>query len=277
MDYHELYRYTKTMLKGKPAFTASLLYVSLCLLLKLIPCFLAAALCIFGMLHPAELLTGAVPAWAVFSVLWELLSFCVRLPVYCALCSWFTDAVGMRRNSRVRLFFPDASGFCKAILFFGGISLIRAAALAPFFGFCTAAVVCFERSIALPESGMWLFAFIQSLCAAFWSLLFYGYLRLGTLAAPFLYLENPDISLFHGFRDSMLVMKGIRWGWFRILLHYAPSALPVVTIPLFLPNLIGSFTLLVQIRMMETEQIRKEQTHYAKAAIYHGAADPVQT
>lgn len=256
MQYRELYQYTGRALRGKypQAYAAALLYPAAWLLLKLFPCFLAAVLVACGTLSPMELFFGKLPLWVAFSVLWEVLRFCILTPIGCGMCSWFTETLGLRPERMETVFFRDVRSFCKGMWYFAVVAFRRFLALLPFVLSAACAVFTFRCSMGLADGGLWLFAFVQCLLAAFWSILYYLYFCTNLLAVPFLYLSDPDGSPWQAVRNARCLMHGSRLALLRLFLRDGLAGIPLVTIPVLLPFWMSHYTLFIQIRLREWEQ-----------------------
>ncbi len=262
MKFREIQSFTRCTLKKRYAatLTAALLYPALWLLLKLMPCFLAAVLIACDVMTPRALFLGGLPQWVVFTVLWELLAFGILTPVKCGVCSWMTDMLGFSGGGE-NCFFRSPGAYIRGILFFAGTALCRMLMLVPFVLSAGAAVLCFQQSLSEADGGWCLFLAAQAVCAAVWTGLMYLRYCVGTAAVPFLYLESPGCSPFRAVRQSLQLLgscQGMFWG---ILLRYLPLMLPVVTIPFLLPYLMTNCILLIQIRIREWTQQQEETIH----------------
>ncbi len=276
MNIHEIECFTNKVLKKRyaAALTAALLYPAMRLLLKLVPCFLAAVFIACGTMTPRELLLGGLPQWALFTVLWELFAFCILTPVKCGVCSWMTDLLGLASGSD-NLFFRSPYSYFRGILFFAGAALCRMLMLIPFVMSAGAAVFCFQQSLQETDGGWYLFLAVQGICAAVWMGLLYLRYCAGTAAVPFLYLDAPEGSPFRAVRQSLQLLDGCLGIIWRIVLRYLPLMLPVVTIPFLLPYLMTNCTLLIQIRIREWTQ-QQEETIHARTVFSRKAAGTLQ-
>lgn len=256
MQYREMDEFTGKALQGKypQAYAAALLYPSVMLLMKLFPCFLAAVLIACGRISPRALFFGKNYLWIIFSLLWGILRLCILTPVGCGMCSWFTRLYGLETKFSETVFFRDARSFCRGVLYFAAVAFQRYLVLFPFVLSLCGAAACFRCSTLVADAGVWLFAALQCILAAFWSGLYYLHFCIGLAAVPFLYLSHPGSSPFRAVRESRRMMEGRCLAFVRLLLRYLPAALPVFTIPLLLPRLMGNCTLFLQISIREWEQ-----------------------
>ncbi len=270
MQFREIQQFTRQTIKGRymAAFTASLLYPALWLLLKLVPCFLAAVLLACRIMTPRELFLGSLPLWVCGSLLWELLSFCLLTPVKCGVCSWLTDVLGFDSGGE-NIFFRSFGAYCRGIAFFAGTALCRLLALLPFVLSAAGAVLSFRNSLSAEDGGLWLFLCIQSLCAAVWTGVFYLRFCVGMAAVPFLYLSDPKGSPFLAVRQSQRMLSGRHRALWGMLLRYVPVMASVVTIPFLLPYFTMNCALFLQIRIHEWAQHQEESNH-ARTAISYG-------
>lgn len=270
MTIREIQCFSRQAVKGHYAavLTASLLCPALRLLLKLVPCFLAAVLVACGVMTQRELLLGGVPQWAVLTYLWELLSFCILTPVQCGVCSWMSDFLGLGSKEE-DVFFRSAGAYCRGMAFFAGAALCRMLALLPFVLFAAGAVVSIRYGLAAADSGWHLFFCAQCICAAVWTGLRYLRFCVGMAAVPFLYLADPGMSPFRAVRQSQKLMRGRRRMLAALWMRWLPMALPVVTIPFVLPYPMMNTTLLIQIRIREWIQ---EEQHHARTPVSRRAS-----
>ena len=139
-------------------------------------------------------------------------------------------------------------------IFFGMVSLLRWLLLTPCATLGILAYFALQKSMAMTESGILLFCAVQAITFLIWTVVFCIRFTVGLLAVPFLYLENPEISVFHAVRQSEKMLAGHHGTLFLLLLEYLPLMLPIVTIPFVLPKVVTEVTLFLQIRMKEYAQ-----------------------
>ncbi len=265
MTIREIQGFTRKSIQGHYAavLTASLLYPALRVLFHLLPCFLAAVVIACGGMTQRELLLGGVPLWAVLTVLWELLAFCILTPVRCGVYSWLSDFLGLGSGEE-DVFFRSVGAYFRGLGFFAGVALCRMLALVPFMLFAGGAVVCFRVSLTMQDGGLPLFLGVQCILGAAWTGLYYLRFCLEIAAVPFLFLANPRLSPFRAVQQSRRLLRGSVRLLLGIWLRWLPPALPGVTIPFLLPYPMMQSTLLIQIRIREWLQ---EEQHHAHTAI----------
>lgn len=274
MNFRELRAFTRKILKGKYCriLRVSLLYPSVQLFFRLVPCAAAAFLLRRGHFTARELFFGGVPAWFLFSMLWSVLRFCVLLPIRCGTWSWFTSLSGFSQTNGHGVFFRNSRSYLHGAWYFLCAELLRTAAALPSVLGLLGADIAFRACAGQADAGLELFLTAQCLCLAAAGAVYYLCFSIGTAALPFLFTEHPDSSPFADVRRSRSILKGHCMQLLRLLLGYLPAALPVVTIPFLLPYLMTEYTLFLQICIREQE----EEAH-AHTAIYYGTHGAVQT
>lgn len=254
MNLRELYACTHRTVGGNylRLLGITLLYPCAWLLFRILPCILAGMLVLAGKFPARMLITGGIPLWVLFSVLWGILRFGVLLPLCCATCGRLTALTGLERGRRIRL--KTVSSYLRAAWYFACVELLRIPALLPFVLGLVGAGVCLHRSVGLSEGGIPLFLAAQCLCAALGGLVFYIRFSLATAAVPFFRQEHPELSPLQAVRQSWEMLRGVRPQLLVHLLCCLLASLPLVTIPFVLPHCMVSSTLFVQVRMREWEQ-----------------------
>ncbi len=254
MFFRELHEFSRNSLKGHylGAFRTALLCPVMEIATGIVPLILGAVLIAKGTMTPKAIFMGNHAMWALFGLLWGIVSFSVLLPVRCGVWSWFTALLGMEKQKRK--YFATTGEFFHAVYFFGRLSFIRWIALAPAGIAGILAYFALQKSTAVTESGILLFCAVQAMTIFIWTILFCIRFTVGMLAVPFLYLENPEISVFHAVRQSEKMLAGHHKRLFALLLGYLPLALPIVTIPFVLPKIMTDVILFLQIRIREYAQ-----------------------
>ena len=252
--YRELHRFSRKALQGHygTAWAAVMLGFLLRLGGWLAPAVFAAVCIRRGIFTPAALFTGRL--WALAAALWGLLVFCIRIPVQCGICSWFTSLTELERPGQSRCFFPTAGRYLHALYFFGTVALVRSLAALPFLLSCTGTLFLLRQSSGIPEGGLPLFAAVQGLAAVFWAGWLYVRFCMSLAAVPHLYLADPHRGVFRTIRDSRRMLSGHHRRLLAVVLPYAAASLPVVTVPFLLPCLKTDMTLFLQLRIREYEQ-----------------------
>lgn len=250
--FRELHHFSRKALQGH--YGAAWAAVMLELLLRLggwlVPAVIAALCIRRGTLSPAALFTR--PLWMLFTALWGILMFTIRIPVQCGIRSWFTSLTELESPAQPRRFFPTAGRYFHALYFFGTAELIRSLAALPAVLAGTGALLLFRRSSGIAEGGLWLFAAVQALSAMCWAIWFYVRFSASLAAVPYLYLNDPHRGIFRTIRDSRRMLSGQHHRLFAVVLPYA-AALPA-TGPFLLPQLMTDMTLFLQLRIREYEQ-----------------------
>ncbi|MEE5992573.1 MAG: hypothetical protein V3G42_04965 [Oscillospiraceae bacterium] len=254
MFFRELHEFSRHSLKGHylGAFRTAVLCPIVETVTGIVPLILGAILIARKSMTPKALLMGNHTMWVIFGILWGILSFSALLPIRCGVWSWFTALLGMEKQKRK--YFATTGEFFHAMYFFGMIALLRWLILTPCAVAGILAYFALQRSIAVTESGILLFIAIQAMMLLFWTMVFWVRFTIGLLAVPFLYLENPEISVFRAVRKSEKMLAGHHKKLFALLLGYLPLALPIVTIPFILPKIMTEVILFLQIRMKEYAQ-----------------------
>ncbi len=254
MFFRELHEFSRNSLKGhySGAFRTALLCPFMELITGIVPLILGAVLIARGTMTPKGILMGSHAMWALFGVLWGILSFSILLPIRCGVGSWFTALLGMEKQKRK--YFATAGEFFHAVYFFGMVSFMKWLLLTPASVAGILAYFALQKSIAVTESGILLFGAVQAVTVFIWTILFCIRFTVGLSAVPFLYLENPEISVFHAVKQSERMLAGHHGKLFLLILRYVPIMLPIVTIPFVLPNIMTDIILFLQIRMKEYAQ-----------------------
>ncbi len=251
MYFRELHTFARTSLKGyyRPALGAALLPSLLRAVMRLFPAALAGLLTVSGRMSPKALFFGENGLWVLFALLWSLVSFTVLLPVTCGAWSWFSCRLGL--ESRRRRFFTSVRAYGRGLYFFGMAALLKWIALLPAAAAGVFAAMAFQASAGQTEGGLWLFAGVQGLAAAFWAAIGYVRFAVSLTALPVLYLEDPGAPVLASVRTARRMLAGHYGTLARIILHRIPAMLPVVTVPFVLPYLCTEVTLFLQLRLRE--------------------------
>lgn len=254
----ELHHFSRKALKGHyaQACGASLLLLGIWLVLKLIPVLLAGVLLLNGSITPGGLFFGRGRLWVLFMALWSVLSFCILAPVKCGTRSWFSHLVELEQPGQERKFFRNGKAYCRGLYFFGVVAVLRWLAALPAAAACLLTAEAFRQSAALTEGGLWLFAAVQGIAAAFWAVWFYVRFCVSLAAVPYLFIENPERPVLAAVRDSGKMLSGKFGQLAALVLPYVPAAAPVVTVPFLLPWLMTDVTLYLQLRIREYEAQR---------------------
>lgn len=254
--FRELHHFSRKSIKGHyaQACGTSFLLLGIWLILKLIPVLLAGVLLLNGSLTPGGLFFGRGRLWVLFMALWSMVSFCILAPVKCGARSWFSHLVELEQPGQERKFFRSARAYGRGLYFFGVVAVLRWLAALPFAAACLLTAEAFRQSAGLTEGGLWLFAAVQGIAAAFWAGRFYVRFCVSLAAVPYLFLENPKRSVLQAVRDSGNMLSGKYSQLAALVLPYVPAAVPVVTVPFLLPCLMTDVTLYLQLRIREYEQ-----------------------
>ncbi len=260
MFYRELHHFSRRALKGRytRAWSAAMLETLTRLGTALVPAVLSAVLIARGALTPAGLFFGTQRLWVLFTILWSLFAFCVRIPVLCGTCSWFTHLVELELPGQERRFFRTVKAYCRGIYFFGTVSLLRWLAAMPLMAACVLTVLAVRQSAGLTEGGLWLFAAVQGLAAVFWTGWLYIRFCVGLAAVPYLFLMNPEVGVLPAVRASCRMLSHRHRQLAVLTVPYLPACLPVVTIPFLLPCLMTDITLYLQLRIREYFQAEQQ-------------------
>lgn len=258
----ELHHFSRKSLKGHyaKAFGAAMLLLGVWLVLKLVPVFLAGVLLLNGTLTPGGLFFGRKRMWVLFMAMWELLTFCMLLPVRCGTRSWFSHLTELEQPEQERQFFRNGKAYFRALWFFASVKFLRWLAAMPCAAACLLTAEAFRRSAALTEGGLWLFAAVQGIAAVFWAGWFYVRFCVSLSAVPYLFLENPKTGILQAVRTSGKMLSGRHAQLAALVVPYVPAAVPVVTIPFLLPCLLTDLTLYLQLRIREYEQAQRVES-----------------
>ena len=254
MFFRELREFSRKSLKGHylSAFRTALLCPIVQTATKIVPLVLGAVLIARGTMTSQGILLGNNAMWVLFGILWGIMSFSILLPIRCGVWSWFTALLGMEKHKRK--YFNTTGEFFHAVYFFGMVSLLRWLLLTPSAVSGILAYFALQKSTAVTESGILLFCAVQAITVLIWTVIFCIRFTVGLLAVPFLYLENPEISVFHAVKQSEKMLMGHHKRLYALLLGYLPLLLPIVTIPFVLPKIMTDVILFLQIRMKEYAQ-----------------------
>ncbi len=239
MKLHELRSFAGTAFREK-AGTARFMafsFPAVWVIFKAVPDLMAAALIFRKQTAPAAVFFSRDVFWSVFLLLWNILSFCILIPMLCTVCAWFSEQLGFGRK---KYFFGHGKYYWKSLWFFGKVEFFRFVMLAPFLLSCFLTAGAFRKASVSPDSGLWVFLMIQCLAAAFWMGYFYLRFCAGLCAVPFLFLENPKISAFRAVKLSG-----------NILHHQYRKLFLILLTGLFLPKTAAMLILFLQIRIRE--------------------------
>ncbi|MBD5142586.1 MAG: hypothetical protein HDT22_03110 [Ruminococcus sp.] len=240
MKMHELHQFTRESLSKykKKAWGIALLCPVIWLGMRLIPDILSGLLLKLTPMKTSELFFGRNQFWVLFAFLWELLCFCVVIPVFCSVCSWFNWLLGFgKKKSHV---FQDSYFFWHSMRFFGIIELIKFFVLIPFVLACVLTVYAFQKCTLQEDAGLWLFATVQGIAICIWTAIYYIKFLISLVATPFLFLEKPNRPVLQAVSFSRKLLDRQYIKLFFILVSN-----------IFLPNLITMLVLFLQIRIRE--------------------------
>lgn len=239
MKLQELRNFSRVSLRNcrRTAFFMAFSYPVVWLIMKAVPDYMAGALIFQTDTTPAEIFFSRNPFWRVFLILWNLLSFCILIPMLCSIGGWFSDKMGFEGKKR---FFGNGKLYWKSLWFFGKIGIIRFLMLLPFMLACYLTGKAFAQAILVEEAGIWLFLMIQCFVLAFWMGLYYIRFCIGMSAVPFLFLDNPDIRALKAVSLSRRMLDGYHKKLFLILLT-----------GITLPRAVSMLILFLQIRIRE--------------------------
>ena len=240
MRMQELHQFTKESLNKyyKTAWGMALFCPMIWLVMKFIPDILSGIVIKITPTTTSEIFFGKNQIWVLFAFLWELLSFCIVIPVFCSACSWFNWLLGFGKK-KLHVF-QDRYFFWHSIRFFGIIELIKFLVLIPFVLACILTVYAFRKSALQDDAGLWLFATVQGIVACIWTAIYYIKFLISLFATPFLFLEKHNRSVLQAIRLSRKLLDGQYIKLFLILVSN-----------LFLPNQITMLVLFLQIRIRE--------------------------
>ncbi len=251
MKIQELRAFSGKILKTdrKTAWCMACSVPAVWLIMKLIPDSMAGMLIFRKQALPADVFFYRDNFWILFTLLWNMLTFCILTPMLCAVCGWFSEKAGFGKR---KYHFSYGRFYWKSLWFFAKIQCIRFLILLPFVLACYLTVRAFGKAVFMEEAGFWLFLTIQCLVSAFWAGLYYLKFCISLCAVPFLFLENPDISAFRAVRLSENMLSG-RYG--KLFLIFGTG--------LTVPKTAAMLILFLQIRIREylqEYQIAKGET-----------------
>ncbi len=205
MKIRELREFTRESLKyhQKTAWFMAFSCPAVWLIMKLIPDSMAAALIMQKKALPAEIFFSRDSFWTIFLLLWNLLEFCILVPMLCSVGGWFSERLGFS-GKRYR----QGKFLLKSLWFFGKIQIIRFLMLMPFVLACVLISQTFQKCVFAEDAGIWLFLTVQCIAAAFWTGIYYLRFCVNLTAVPFLFLENPEISALKAVRLSGKILDG---------------------------------------------------------------------
>lgn len=240
MKIQELRQFARDSLHGnyKLAWGMALLYPVLWIVMEAVPDILAGMLWHANIMTSSELLFGKDWLWVLFAVLWEMLRFCIIIPVFCSACSWFSHLLGFGRK-RMHVF-RDRYFFWHSMRFFGMIEIMKFFVIFPLMLSGMVTVYAFQKSILQEDAGLWLFAVIQGIAVSIWIIIFYIKFCVSLLATPLLFLEKPDCPVFRTVGLSRKLLDG-QYGKIFLILFSG----------LCLPNQVTMLLLFLQIRVRE--------------------------
>ncbi|MDE5792885.1 MAG: hypothetical protein K2H66_05085 [Oscillospiraceae bacterium] len=240
MRMQELHQFTKASVSKyhKTAWGMAWLCPMIWLVMKLIPDILSGLLLKLTPTTTSELFFGKIQLWVLFAFLWELLCFCVLIPVFCSVCSWFNWLLGFGKK-KLHVF-QDRYFFWHSMRFFGVIELIKFLILIPFVSACILTVYTFQKCTLQEDAGLWLFATVQGIAICIWTAIYYIKFLISLFATPFLFLEKPNRSVLQAISLSRKLLDKQYGKLFLILVSN-----------LFLPNQITMLVLFLQIRIRE--------------------------
>ena len=203
MKIRELREFTRESLKyhQKTAWFMAFSCPAVWLIMKLIPDSMAAALIMQKKALPAEIFFSRNIFWTTFLIFWNLLEFCILIPMLCSVGNWFSEQLGFSRR-RYRKF------RIKSLWFFGKIQFIRFVVLMPFVLACVLSSQTFQKCAFAEDAGIWLFLTVQCIAAAFWTGIYYLRFCINLLAVPVLFLENPEIPALKAVKLSGKILDG---------------------------------------------------------------------
>lgn len=207
MRMRELRQFTRETVQRVPgkAWAVALLLPAVWLGMELVPDLLLVFSWQKHIMTSRELLLGNNPFWAAFLILWELLRFCVLMPVLCNSCSWFSSMLGFRKKPVQA--FRDRRIFWQGVRFFGGLEILKFFTVFPFVLSCVLTAGAFRKSLLQEDAGFWLFLVIQCLCLCIWSAVFSFRFWISLLATPLLFLENPRCRVWRTVKLSGKILE----------------------------------------------------------------------
>ena len=239
MKLQELRNFSRESLRNyrRTAFFMAFSYPAVWLVMKAVPDCMAGALIFRTETTSAEIFFSRNPVWRLFLILWNLLSFCILIPMLCSIGGWFSDKLGFTGKKR---FFGNGKLYWKSLWFFGKIEVIRFLMLLPFVTACYLTVKAFEQAVLVEDAGIWLFLMIQCFILAFWTGVYYIRFCIGLSAVPFLFIEHPKISTFRAVSLSRRMLDG-----------YHRKLLMILLTGITLPRTVSMLILFLQIRIRE--------------------------
>ena len=210
------------------------------LILKLVPDAMAGLLIFRTEITPKEVLFGENDFWALFGLLWNLLTFCMIIPMLCCVCAWFSEKLGF---SRSREFSLKGKCYWKCLWFFGQVEIVRFFMLFPCVLSFWLMKKCFWKASFMAEAGIWLFLTIQCFVLGIWLGVFYIRFCVSLSAVPLLFLEYPDMPALKAVLTSGKILQRNHRKLFQI-----------VFTGLTIPRITAMLILFLQIRMREYAQ-----------------------
>lgn len=239
MKLRELRRFSVESVRDcrKTAWFMAFSYPIVWLILRGISDAVAGALIFQTETTPKEVLYSQNIFWALFSLLWNLITFCILMPMLCSICAWFSGKLGF---SRSREFYAHGKQYWKCLWFFGQVEIIRFFMLFPCMLSFWLMTKFFWKASLMEEAGIWLFLTIQCFVLGIWTGVFYIRFCVSLSAVPLLFLEYPEMPAIRAVITSRKILEKRHRKLFQIVLTGWT-----------LPNIINMLILFIQIRMKE--------------------------